>query len=359
VGNRLEFNPVILIVASLAEMAKERPIERPLRTWKEIASYLRVSVRTAQNWERDKGLPVRRVLGDKSQVRAVLEELDQWTRDQELSRPTSARGSPGDPVKASPGPRIFIRHLAGCCLLYAALYVFDLFLETAYKFDQFGRPALLFAPILMTWIAAVSGFGLWAGWRLSAKSRKGSFAILFGSFALGSFVAYAVATVVLPSEPVTAMRFAAQTARAAFLKNAALYFLPLATITWLIPFHFVARLHRVYQTSGPAGATALLSGQPSALRHSEAVYFRPNWLLWGMLASSTLSVFLTQDMLGNTIPGPHANLFMTLALSKTFCWCCLGMLSVFWYARALREFPDPHREDSWAPTPSSAGGPPL
>jgi hypothetical protein len=46
-----------------------KPSERTeLSSWKEIAAYLGVSVRTAQHWERNRGLPVRRLAGEKGRV---------------------------------------------------------------------------------------------------------------------------------------------------------------------------------------------------------------------------------------------------------------------------------------------------
>ena len=52
---------------------------RKLSSWKEIASYLKISVRTAQSWEQERGLPVVRVPGEKRvQVFAIAEDLDRW-----------------------------------------------------------------------------------------------------------------------------------------------------------------------------------------------------------------------------------------------------------------------------------------
>ncbi len=53
------------------------PVEE-LNTWKEIADYLDVSVRTAQHWQKEYGLPVRRLPGSKSRVFALRHELDAW-----------------------------------------------------------------------------------------------------------------------------------------------------------------------------------------------------------------------------------------------------------------------------------------
>src|ERR671927_373256 len=49
-----------------------------LTTWNAIASHLGVSVRAAQRYEREKGLPVHRLPGEKSRVFAYPEELDSW-----------------------------------------------------------------------------------------------------------------------------------------------------------------------------------------------------------------------------------------------------------------------------------------
>lgn len=52
--------------------------DQKLTGWKEIAKYLGVSVRTAQNFEEDRGLPVRRRGGLRTPVYAMASELDAW-----------------------------------------------------------------------------------------------------------------------------------------------------------------------------------------------------------------------------------------------------------------------------------------
>lgn len=50
-----------------------------IESWKEIASYLGITVRIAQNWERDRGLPVHRDGdGPRARVSAYSRELDAW-----------------------------------------------------------------------------------------------------------------------------------------------------------------------------------------------------------------------------------------------------------------------------------------
>ena len=59
----------------MAEARNQGPV---LSGWKGIAAYLKVSVRTAQNLERERGLPIRRVGGIKAPVSALTAELDEW-----------------------------------------------------------------------------------------------------------------------------------------------------------------------------------------------------------------------------------------------------------------------------------------
>jgi len=49
-----------------------------LHSWKEIAAFFAVNVRTAQNWEQERGLPVQRLPGSKGRVWARVSDLQSW-----------------------------------------------------------------------------------------------------------------------------------------------------------------------------------------------------------------------------------------------------------------------------------------
>lgn len=49
-----------------------------LQTWRQIAAYLNVSIRAAQTYARDRGLPVRHLKGEKTPVVASRAELNSW-----------------------------------------------------------------------------------------------------------------------------------------------------------------------------------------------------------------------------------------------------------------------------------------
>lgn len=59
-----------------------------LQGWKEIAGYLGRSVRAVQRWERELGLPVRRIKTSEGQtVYAERGEIDEWKRSRDLPKP--------------------------------------------------------------------------------------------------------------------------------------------------------------------------------------------------------------------------------------------------------------------------------
>jgi len=71
-----------------------------LDSWKEIAAYLKRSVRTVTRWEREEGLPIHRHLHSKSgSVYAYKAELDAWwtNRGSEIDRSSSEMESPRPP----------------------------------------------------------------------------------------------------------------------------------------------------------------------------------------------------------------------------------------------------------------------
>src|ERR1051325_2323619 len=73
--------------------------EDRLESWKEIASHLRRSIRTVQQWERSEGLPVHRLQHSKAgSVYAFRSELDKWQAQR-----TATGQAPGIPVSEPAG----------------------------------------------------------------------------------------------------------------------------------------------------------------------------------------------------------------------------------------------------------------
>ncbi len=91
-----------------------RPPE--LSTWKDIAAYLRTSVRTVQRWEEQNGLPVHRVMREKrAAIFAYPHELDAWVVQRTVTPPApeaSAVPPPRPPLPPSHRPMPPRRRLA-------------------------------------------------------------------------------------------------------------------------------------------------------------------------------------------------------------------------------------------------------
>jgi len=316
----------------LADLAGQREQQGSLRTWKEIAEYLGVSVRTAQLWEKERGLPVRRMEGVRPQVRALTQDLELWWQSQQQPgqalRPTAETND----LRVEQGE---IWHLASCCLLYAGLFVLDLFLEVAYQFDRFRLQALVAAPLLGMWIGLSAAFGLWLAWRMTMSGTRGAFAAMWGIFVCSALIAFGAVTRVLPAEPITALRTLPQTAQAAFLKNVVLYFLPLVTLAWLIPFHCVIYLRRQILLGKTGNVQTLLDDRRGTAQPAAAIYIRAGWLWISLFVVGLVSIFATQDLLSKLVPGRFSNLFMLLAIAKTSVYLSLGVACVTWYSKAL------------------------
>jgi len=112
----------------------EKPLERRLDSWKEIASYLNRDVTTVQRWEKREGMPVHRHLHDKrGSVYALTEELDGWIHSRrspvgEPEEESEAETPPVVPssqvVAATPRVRLWFALAAVLCIcLAAALWI--------------------------------------------------------------------------------------------------------------------------------------------------------------------------------------------------------------------------------------------
>lgn len=73
-----------------------------LTSWKEIATYLGIAVRTAQVWERERNLPVRRLPGGRGRVSVRVAELEKWKTSAEDSSVAPHADPAGEPSASLP-----------------------------------------------------------------------------------------------------------------------------------------------------------------------------------------------------------------------------------------------------------------
>ncbi len=103
----------------------EKPPEKRLDSWKEIAAYLNRDVTTVQRWEKREGMPVHRHVHDKrGSVYALSEELDDWIQSRR-SRVDESEREPEDEISpatiAARRTRLWFALAAVLCICVAAV----------------------------------------------------------------------------------------------------------------------------------------------------------------------------------------------------------------------------------------------
>ncbi|MGA8109781.1 MAG: tetratricopeptide repeat protein [Acidobacteriaceae bacterium] len=94
---------------------------RRIDSWKEIAAFFGRDERTVKRWEKERGLPVHRLPGERGGVFAYTEELTRWLNSTRPAEPRTAPPAPPTPSPQDPSPQ----HRYGV-LLAAALIVLAL-----------------------------------------------------------------------------------------------------------------------------------------------------------------------------------------------------------------------------------------
>ena len=134
-------------------------------------------------------------------------------------------------------------HVLASCALYAALFAEAVFLEIAYEFDRYGRSAFIVAPVIFGWILFSSIAGLVIDRKRVYQTKRDGLTITILIFFTAAGLLFAGLTWFLPNEQVTQAAFQTYPAQAAYLKDLA-YFLVLALLFLIIPFHFVTTMER-------------------------------------------------------------------------------------------------------------------
>jgi len=195
-------------------------------------------------------------------------------------------------------------------------------LEAAYQFNVYGASSLWFG----FWAATVNGIALSSVLSLASlrlrKSKSGG--MFVGSIILLAGVAMSVwlASLCLPSSPVTLAQFQSEPALAAFFKNTIVYFLPLACFFVLMPFYTVS-------------VRELMNQGKLAFEPFDMIQVRPDSLIIICLLAVVYSLLTTFYMLDRLQIGPYHNLFVTLIVLRFIVYFGLGIGSLLWYRKML------------------------
>jgi hypothetical protein len=222
------------------------------------------------------------------------------------------------------------------CALYASLYTIALFVEIAYGFDRFGSSALRLAPLVFVWIYATSTLGLMASssWARRGDARGLIFTIII--FTAAALLLYAALGSFLPNVPVTEANFQTYTAHGAYLKSIG-YFLFLAVMFLIIPFHFVLSLQQKLQSGRHELVLDVLAvGRLSAVPDG-AIYLRVWWLGLFLFVAAVLAPIVVGHLFENLKPNPRLNLFTQLVAWRVLIYLALGLEGLLWYYHRLNE----------------------
>ena len=221
-------------------------------------------------------------------------------------------------------------HVLASSALYALLYVVALLLEVAYQFDHLGPPAIKLTPWVFLWIFGTAAVGLWVDWRWTFRGKTAGLLLSLPAFISGGLLLYMMIGQFLPRHSVTEADFQTYPALGAFLKSV-YYFLPLAVVFMVLPYHFVLSIQRELREGRYRPVLDLLADRRSSAAPAGAIYLRVWWLAVVLVAAASAALVAMAHMFESLKPNPHSGLFVQLAQWRFLLYVILGLECVVWY----------------------------
>ncbi len=221
-------------------------------------------------------------------------------------------------------------HVLASSALYSLLYVVALLLEVAYQFDALGPPAMKLTPWVFLWVFGAAAAGMWVDWRWTVRGKTAGLLLSLPAFISGGLLLYMMLGQFLPRHPVTEADFQTYPAHVAFLKSV-YYFLPLAVVFMVLPYHFVLSIQRELREGRHRPVLDLLAGRRSSAAPAGAVYLRVWWLAVVLVAAASAALVAMAHMFESLKPNPHSGLFVQLAQWRFLLYVILGLECVVWY----------------------------
>jgi hypothetical protein len=320
-----------------------------LTGWKAVAEYLHVSVRTAQQFEKTKGLPVHRGAGVKPAIFAIASELDEWREEMKSDFSTSlSRGAALQTESPGHEERLTGRlSLAAwfAALVTAAMFATSVVMEVAYGYDQYRQLIWTAAPLVFLWTFLCIGATLLMLYRVRFKRTAVGLGSAIALFSLGNALQYSIVRPLLPPTPVTLATFQTWTAQAAYLKDV-VYCAAFVCFFLIVPFQSVIALMSHVRQGRQNEVYPLLTGARRAVTPRGTLFLRPV-LLWTMLVVGAIwSVVSTAHLLEALILTPYTNLFILTIQIRWALFLILGAGCCWWYYLSVEDL---KRESAFDP----------
>jgi DNA-binding winged helix-turn-helix (wHTH) protein len=227
-------------------------------------------------------------------------------------------------------------HVLVSSTLYAALYGSAVFLEIAYEFDRYRRSAFVVAPIVFGWILLSSIAGLGINRKRVFKGKHSGLTITISVFFFAAALLFGGLSRWLPNEPITRATFQTYPAQAAYLKDLA-YFLVLALLFLIIPFHFVTAMEHEIEEGRHQSVLDNLRARKLAVLPRGTIYLGFWHLALLLFMFAVMSIAMTAHLLDNLGSGTYRNLFTQLVYVRGMLYFGLGIECLAWYYRALND----------------------
>lgn len=263
---------------------------------------------------------------------ASEKETEERAASQSSQSITSNQGAPR--LRALAGDHLW--YVMTSCALYSLLYPIALLAEIAYRFDRFGATVLKLAPLAFLWIFTTSITGLVIGWQWRQREKRSGMIVSLLIFTAAGLILYAVSGLFLPSVPITEATFQTYTAHGAFLKDTC-YFLFLATLFLILPFHLVLSLRKETQAGNSDRVCNFLEREKLSFAPGNVVYLKVWWLGLILLCLAIASPIFTANLFERLKPTAYMNLFMQLVIWRLLLYLALGLQCLLWYYWSLNE----------------------
>jgi DNA-binding winged helix-turn-helix (wHTH) protein len=225
-------------------------------------------------------------------------------------------------------------HTLASCTLYALLYSVSVIIEVAYQFERFGSTAVMIASLTFCWVWGTSMCGFGVDWRMTAARKSGGLTFSLLIFVAAALLLYLCLGLFLPGVPITDAKFQTYPAHGAFLKNV-YYFLPLAILFMLIPYHFVMAAQSELKDGRGQIMRNVLIGKRMSVSPLGAIYLRLWWLCGLLLLAAAGGAIGIAHLFENLQPNVHMNFFVQLVQWRTVLFFSLGLECMVWYYRML------------------------
>lgn len=234
------------------------------------------------------------------------------------------------------------------CLMYAGLYAVSLLVETAYAFERYQRTSGWVACAIFLWILATTLVAIFADWSLTRKGAPhgSAVAILIMTSAAGAL--FLVLGSFLPESAITLFSFQGFAAHAAYFKSES-YFLILAIVFLVLPFHFIVRVQQEVRAGRTDVARDLLSRRLILRSSPVIVYPRPSGMMILLIVAGFWSLFSVAHLFEHLLPSPYMGRYMNLLQIQRLMYFALGFECLAWYYTALGRL---DRSLPSGPTPS-------